>query len=250
LSTRRRSNIEKSLRFNEQIRITPIRLIDENDGQAGVVETRDALSRAYAAGMDLVEVAPAARPPVCRIMDYGKWKYSQRKKDQKSKGHRHESELKEVRIKTPKIGDHDLVIKIQHARGFLGRGDRVQFSLRFRGRELAHLDEGHRIFGRIKQELSDCSKVDQETRFEAKRITMTLAPGAAPKKEKATASAAGAPIRPPAQARPAAPVASAPAPSVPAANAPVVNAPVASAPAPSAPPANAPAVNAPAATRQ
>ena len=155
----------------------------------GIVETRDALSRARAAGMDLVEVAPLARPPVCRIMDYGKWKYSQRKKEQKSKSHRHETELKEIRIKTPKIGDHDLLIKIQHAREFLSRGDRVQFTLRFRGRELAHVDEGHRIFAKIREDLSDISKVDQNSRFEFRRITMTLAPGAA-KKEKAVAAPA------------------------------------------------------------
>ena len=153
------------------------------------------MARAQQAGMDLVEVAPQATPPVCRIMDYGKWKYAQRKKDAKSKGHRHESELKEIRIKTPKIGDHDLSIKVAHARGFLRRGDRVQFSLRFRGRELAHVDEGHRIFNKIRDDLADCSKVDQGSRFEARRITMTLAPGAASKK---AASAAGA--KPPAPA--------------------------------------------------
>jgi translation initiation factor IF-3 len=195
----------------------------------GVVETREALAKAREAGLDLVEVAPMARPPVCRIMDYGKWKYAQRKKEQKSKSHRHESELKEVRIKTPKIGDHDLVIKIEHARGFLSRGDRVQFTLRFRGRELAHVDEGHRIFNKIREDLSDCSKVDQGSRFEAKRITMTLAPGAAPKKDKDKPGASA-----PASPRPAAPAASA-APAPAAAPAPVAS-PVA-APGPAATPA-------------
>jgi translation initiation factor IF-3 len=176
-----RTVLEKNLRCNEQIRITPIRLIDENEQQAGVVETRDAMMRARAAGLDLVEVAPTARPPVCRIMDYGKWKYAQRKKEQKSQAHRHETELKEIRIKTPKIGDHDLGIKVQHARGFLERGDRVQFTLRFRGRELAHIDEGQRIFQKIVQDLADVSKVDQPYRYEGKRITMTLAATGKPK---------------------------------------------------------------------
>jgi translation initiation factor IF-3 len=171
--------LEKNLRCNEQIRISPIRLIDENDGQAGIVEVREAMSRAREAGLDLVEVAPQSRPPVCRIMDYGKWKYAQRKKEQKSKSHRKETELKEIRIKTPKIGDHDLDIKIVHARDFLSRGDRVQFTLRFRGRELAHMDEGKKIFGHVKEALSDISKVDQDFRYEGKRITMTLAPGTA-----------------------------------------------------------------------
>ena len=109
-------------------------------------------------------------------MDYGKWKYAQRKKEQKSKAHRHETELKEIRIKTPKIGDHDLEIKIKHARDFLVRGDRVQFTLRFRGRELAHIDEGTKVFEQIKTALADVAKVDQDSRFEGRRITMTLAP--------------------------------------------------------------------------
>ncbi|MCL2701174.1 MAG: translation initiation factor IF-3 [Phycisphaerae bacterium] len=172
--------LEKNLRVNEQIRISPIRLIDENEGQIGIIEVRDALHRAREAGLDLVEVSPMSRPPVCRIMDYGKWKYAQRKKEQKSKAARKETELKEIRIKTPKIGDHDLEIKIGHAREFISRGDRVQFTLRFRGRELAHMDEGYRIFQHIREVLSDVAKVDQAPRAEGKRIAMVLTPGAAP----------------------------------------------------------------------
>jgi translation initiation factor IF-3 len=151
-------------------------LIDENDEQIGIVEVKEAQSRAREAGLDLVEVAPNARPPVCRIMDYGKWKYAQNKKDRKARAQRHEQELKGIRIKTPKIGEHDLGIKIQHARDFLSRGDRVQFELRFRGRELAHVDEGQRIFERIKQELAEVAQVDRDYRFEGRRLTMMLAP--------------------------------------------------------------------------
>lgn len=168
--------ISKNLRRNGQIRISPIRLIDENDEQLGIVDVRDAMERAREAGMDLVEVAPQASPPVCRIMDYGKYMYAQRKKEQKSKAHRHETELKEIRIKTPKIGEHDLGIKVKRAREFLERGDRVQFTLRFRGRELAHIDEGQKIFEQIKEALADISKIDQNFRREGRRITMTLAP--------------------------------------------------------------------------
>jgi translation initiation factor IF-3 len=153
-----------------------VRLIDENNEQVGIVETKDALSRARDAGLDLVEVAPNSRPPVCRILDFGKWKYAQRKKEQKSKAKRHETELKQIRIRTPKIGEHDLGIKVGHARDFLERGDRVQFSLRFRGRELAHIDEGQRVFERIKDTLSDVAKVEVNYRREGRRITMTLAP--------------------------------------------------------------------------
>ena len=164
------------MRCNEQIRISPIRLIDEDGKEVGIVEVREAISRARDAGIDLVEVAPQSKPPVCRIMDYGKWKYAQNKKEQKSKAHRHETQLKEIRIKTPKIGEHDLQIKVSHAKEFLQRGDRVQFTLRFRGRELAHLDEGKRIFDQIKTNLGELAKVDQDYRYEGKRITMTLAP--------------------------------------------------------------------------
>jgi len=142
----------------------------------GIVETRQALEMARQAGMDLVEVAPQSRPPVCRIMDYGKWKYSQSKREQKAKSHRHEAELKQVRIRTPKIGDHDLEIKVSRARGFLERGDRVQFSLMFRGRELAHIEEGRKVFQRIGAELEDVGKVDQHVRREGRRITMSLTP--------------------------------------------------------------------------
>ncbi len=172
----RKGSFGSELRRNHRIRISPIRLIDENEEQVGVVETKEALTRAVALGLDLVEVSPTAKPPVCRIMDFGKYKYALAKKERKSKAHRHETELKEIRIKTPKIGEHDLEIKLQHAREFLERGDRVQFSLRFRGRELAHIDEGRNIFERVKELLADVAKVDQNYRFEGRRITMILSP--------------------------------------------------------------------------
>lgn len=168
--------------MNHRIRISPVRLIDENQEQVGIIETREALQRALASGLDLVEVAPNSRPPVCRIMDYGKYKYAQKKKEQKAKAQRHETELKEIRIRTPKIGDHDLEIKVNHAREFLERGDRVQFSLRFRGRELAHKDEGIAVFARIKEALADVGKVIQDCKFEGRRISMALAPAKTPAK--------------------------------------------------------------------
>jgi translation initiation factor IF-3 len=166
----------KELRRNHRIRISPIRLIDENENQVGIVETRDAIARAVELGLDLVEVSPTAKPPVCRIMDYGKYKYALAKKERKSKAHRHEIELKEIRIRTPKISDHDLMIKVNHAREFLERGDRVQFSLRFRGRELAHIDEGRNVFNKIIEALSDISKLDRSHRFEGRRLSMLLLP--------------------------------------------------------------------------
>ena len=154
--------------------------------------------------MDLVEVAPRSVPPVCRIMDYGKWMYTQRKKEQKAKAHRHETELKQIRIRTPKIGDHDLGIKVNRAKDFLSRGDRVQFSLRFRGRELAHTEEGKRVFQQITESLSDISKIDQYPRFEGRRLTMMLAPtGKKPAEKPAAQQRTAAPPAKPAQAPPA-----------------------------------------------
>jgi len=201
-----RSTSGKSLRRNEQIRISPIRLIDENDEQVGVVELVDAKARALQAGLDLVEVSPKTRPPVCRIMDYGKWKYAQQKKERKGRAKHHDVELKEIRIRTPKIGDHDLGIKIQHAHQFLTRGDRVQFSLRYRGRELAHIEEGYKVFDRIKEALDELMKVEQDYRREGRRITMLLVPAPhkveAKKKAEAEAKAAGSPATPAAEAPP------------------------------------------------
>jgi translation initiation factor IF-3 len=109
-------------------------------------------------------------------MDYGKFMYAQQKKERLARAHRHEAGMKGIRIKTPKIDPHDLSIKVNRARGFLERGDRVQFTLRFRGRELAHIDEGRRVFESIKSQLEDISKVDQNYRFEGRRLTMALAP--------------------------------------------------------------------------
>ena len=105
------------------------------------------------AGMDLVEVAPTARPPVCRIMDYGKWRYQQQKKEDKSRASSRAGQLKELKLRTVKIGDHDLQIKINHARDFLKENNKVQFTLQFRGREVAHMDLGREIFKKIKSEL-------------------------------------------------------------------------------------------------
>jgi translation initiation factor IF-3 len=172
---RRDTSGSTELRRNDRIRVSPVRLIDENEEQAGVVSLSEAQARAREAGLDLVEVVPNATPPVCRILDYGKYKYDLAKKNRQAKAHRHETELKEVRIKTPKIDTHDLMIKVNRAKEFLLRGDRVQFSLRFRGRELAHIDEGQRIFNQIEEALEDCGKVDRSRR-EGRRITMLIAP--------------------------------------------------------------------------
>ncbi len=151
----------KSLRVNDLIRISPIRLIDENNEQVGVIDTDEAKQRARAAGLDLVEVAPTAKPPVCRIMDYGKWKYQQRKKEQKAKAHAKQSELKGVRLR-PGIDDHDLDIKVNKAREFLEDGDKVQFTMLFRGRQMAHQDLGIQTMEQIFHRLEDIAKVEAQ----------------------------------------------------------------------------------------
>jgi translation initiation factor IF-3 len=165
------------LRCNEQIRLSPIRLIDQDDQQAGIVETPRAMQMAHEAGMDLVEVAPTARPPVCRIMDYGKWKYAQKKKDQKAKVHRHEAVLKEVRMR-PKTDSHDQMIKVNKAREFIEKGAKVQFTMLFRGREMVHLDIGRKSFNEIKEQLADVAKVERDFKVEGRRMTMVLASSA------------------------------------------------------------------------
>jgi len=128
------------------------------------------------AGLDLVEVAPTARPPVCRIMDYGKWRYQQQKKDDKSRANSKGGRLKQLNIDTVRIGDHDLEIKMNRARDFLKDGNKVQFTLRFKGREMAHLDLGRLLFNKVKQELFLVSKVERDAKMEGRRMTLVLQP--------------------------------------------------------------------------
>lgn len=163
-------------RHNRQIRISPVRLIDHNDEMVGVVPTDQAMRMAQEAGLDLVEVAPNVRPPVCKILDYGKWKYQQQKKEDKQRAAQRHSTLKEVKIRTTKIDQHDLMIKVKHAREFLGEGHKVQFTLQYRGREMAHQELGLQIMDRIKRELFMVGKVEQDFRMMGKRGTMVLAP--------------------------------------------------------------------------
>lgn len=169
----RNADRKDSQRINEAIRITPIRVIAEDGEQLGVIPTEDALTRAKEAGLDLVEVAATERPPVCRIMDYGKFKYQQKKRH--SKGHTHQSQNKEVRLR-PKIGDHDLMTKVNRARAFLEKKDKVVFSVIFRGRENAHTDEGFKLVNRVVKELEDVAKLEQGPSMQGRRVIATLAP--------------------------------------------------------------------------
>ncbi len=174
----------KRLRVNDSIRISPIRLIDDENNQVGVIDLDDAKQRARDAGLDLVEVSPNSTPPVCRIMDYGKWKYAQRKKEQKAKSHAKQSELKGMRLR-PKIDDHDLMIKVNKARDFLDNGDKVQFTMLFRGREMAHRDLGLQTMRDVAESLADISKVEAPPKMQGRRATMLLSPEKKSKKEEA-----------------------------------------------------------------
>jgi len=187
-----------TFRMNERIRVPEVRLVDHEGRQVGVVATEEALRRAREAGLDLVEVAPNERPPVCRIMDYGKWKYQQRKKLKK---HGHEQQLKEVRLR-PNTDSHDLQVKLERARGFLQRGDRVQFTMLLRGRERFHTDLAVQNMGRIAEGLSDLGYVERPPRSEGRRLTMVIVPGKPARTQKTQGRA---PARPSREAKPAQP---------------------------------------------
>ncbi len=163
--------------MNGLIRISPIRLIDENDEMVGVVETSEALRRAQEAGLDLVEVSPDSSPPVCRILDYGKFKYDQSKKEKAQRAKSKSAEMKEVRLgRSMKIDPHDIQIRLNKARQFLMDGHKVQIVQNFRGREMMHRGRGDDRMKDIIGTLEDISKVEMPPRMAGRRMTMILAP--------------------------------------------------------------------------
>lgn len=181
-----------------------MRLIDENGAQVGIISLRDALTMAEERGLDLVEVAPTAVPPVCRIMDYGKFRYEQTKKEREARKHQKQAELKEVRLK-PKTDEHDLDVKARQARRFLLAGDKVKFTVRFRGREMAHPDIGREMLEQMAEELRDVATIEQRPLMEGRALSLLLAPSTKPKQQRErTASSQGQsqPDRPPAREAP------------------------------------------------
>jgi translation initiation factor IF-3 len=166
----------KGLRINGGIRVEKIRLVDESNNQVGIVDKTFALEKARGVNLDLVEVSPTSEPPVCRIMDYGKWLYEQKRKirEGRKKTH-HAGGLKEVRLR-PETDPHDIDIKVKHAREFIEKGHKVQFTLVFRGRQLAHQERGHEVMNKIIEAMSEVAKVDQQGRLLGKRIAMVLSP--------------------------------------------------------------------------
>ena len=164
-------------RMNDRIRITPVRLIDENGDVVGVVETDEARRRARDLGLDLVEMSADSRPPVCRIMDYGRFKYEQSKKDKANKAKTKVAELKEVRLgRSMKIDPHDVAIRIKQARKFLIEGHKVQIVQNFRGREMAMRQKGTERMNDIIQELDNVGKVELDPRMNGRRMSMIIGP--------------------------------------------------------------------------
>jgi translation initiation factor IF-3 len=158
---------------NERIRVPQVRVIGDDGSQVGVIPVREALTMAQAKGLDLVEVSPTARPPVCRIMDFGKYKYEQSRKARKAKKKQHVTHLKEIKMR-PKIEEHDYEFKMDHARQFLNARDKVKFTIMFRGREMAHQDIGHRLIAKIVGELADIATVEIPARSEGRTLTMVV----------------------------------------------------------------------------
>jgi translation initiation factor IF-3 len=166
----------KGLRINGGIRADKVRLVDAENNQVGIVERLFALEKSREANLDLVEVSPTSDPPVCRIMDYGKWVYEQKRKirEARKKTH-HTGSLKEVRLR-PETDTHDIEVKVKHAREFIEKGHKVQFTLIFRGRQMLHQDKGREVLNGIVESLNDIAKVDRTGEMMGKRMTMVIAP--------------------------------------------------------------------------
>jgi translation initiation factor IF-3 len=162
-------------RINEEIRAREVHLIDKDGTNKGTVTVADALATAQAAGMDLVEISPNATPPIVKLLDYGKYKYQEQKKQAEARKKQKVVEVKEVKFR-PMIDDHDYDVKMRSMTRFFDEGDKVKVTLRFRGREMAHMELGNKLLDRIKEDTAKLSKVESEARFEGRQMIMILAP--------------------------------------------------------------------------
>ena len=162
------------LLINEQIKDKEVRVIGLDGEQIGVMSAKEAQALADEAGVDLVKIAPTAKPPVCRIVDYGKYRYEQARKEKEAKKKQHVVEIKEIRL-SPNIDTNDLNTKVNAAKRFLSKGDRVKITLRFRGREMAHMQESKHILDDFAESLADCAVVDKAPKVEGRSMTMFLA---------------------------------------------------------------------------
>lgn len=183
------------IRINDRIRIPQIRVIDEAGNQLGIMSNTEALSLAQEKGLDLVEISPTARPPVCKIMDFGKFKYEESKQARKARKNQHVMQIKEVKLR-PKIDDHDYNFKVNHARNFLEHRDKVKFTVTFRGREMVHMELGRRILDDVVKDLADIGTVEVPPRVEGRTMTLIMIPRpqtVAPAPRAGTAPAGGSP---------------------------------------------------------
>ena len=165
----------KDYAVNEDIKDAEVRLIDADGSQLGIVPIDKALETASRRGMDLVEIAPQAVPPVCRIMDFGKYRFEQQKREKEAKKNQKTVEIKEIRLSL-NIGDHDFETKVSHAVEFLGEGNKVKASMRFRGREMAHASLGTEVMERFAQAVADYGTVDKEPKLEGRSMQMFIVP--------------------------------------------------------------------------
>jgi translation initiation factor IF-3 len=155
--------------------VPTVRLIDHNNEMQGVVPIREALARAADVGLDLVEISPNQSPPVCKLLDFGKYKYELQKKKNEAKKRQKVMEIKEIKIR-PNIDDHDYGVKMRAMKAFLEEGDKVKVTLRFRGREMAHMDLGAKVLDRVRTELEAMAKVEQMPRVEGRQMVMVMTP--------------------------------------------------------------------------
>jgi translation initiation factor IF-3 len=162
-------------RMNEDIRVREVRLIDHTGQNVGIVAIAEALARANEAGLDLVEISPDAKPPVAKILDFGKYKYQEQKKAAEARKRQKIVEIKEIKMR-PSIDDHDYDVKMRSIRRFFDDGDKVKVTLRFRGRELAHQELGWEVLQRVKVDTEPIAKVESEPRMEGRQMVMVLAP--------------------------------------------------------------------------
>ncbi len=167
--------ITKDFRINEEIRVRDVRLVDIDGNQLGIMPTREALKIAEERQLDLVEIAPQAKPPVCRIMDFGKYKYEQSKREKEARKKQRVIDVKEVKIR-PNIEDHDFSVKVRNAARFLKEGNKVKTTMIFRGREIVHTQLGRQLLVRMAEELKDLCNVERQPKLEGKNMVMILAP--------------------------------------------------------------------------
>jgi len=167
---------QRKTRVNERIRVREVRVVDEDGTQIGIMRTLDALDLAKKKKLDLVEVAPNARPPVCRIMDYGKYRYKQTKREHEARKKQHNVSLKEIKLR-PKTGEHDYQFKVKHIERFLKQLNKVKVTIMFRGREMSHPEIGREILERICEHFGDKVEIEKRPHLDGRNMTMILAPG-------------------------------------------------------------------------